>query len=235
MARRPVFVALADFPYVKVQETEFKFYPGFADSQYRKSIESLHHCFVLEHHEYNNLILEVSTKSNNSLGVHLSAFNLMLKMSNGEKRFVENIFQSSKCFTNGGPYKEILNMTASEAKRFPLLKTSGPIIQFKFDGKEYSTEPKTFFYDWLYINALNQNKDLSSEVITYRAFTDMAFNPSKSINCQARSVALYVALKEAGKIEEALSSPEKFLNIAYETKIPPNIKAYIDIEQLSMF
>lgn len=235
MATRPVFVSNSYLPYVKSIETNFKFYSGFALSQARKSVDSLHSSFTSDHPEYEGLVLEISSKSDNPLGVHLSAFNLMYMMTDGRKSFVENVFQAGKCFSEGGPYTEILEMTAAEAKHFQLLRTSGDIIKFQLEGVDYPKEPKTFFYDWVYINALNQNQELGDEVIKYRAFTDIAFNPQKSINCQARSVALYVALKENGLLEEAISSPEKFMTLAFDTKEKQIEKNTEMAQQLSMF
>ena len=47
-------------------------------------------------------------------------------------------------------------------------------------------------------------------------FTDIAFNPKKSLNCQARSAALYVALARDGITEPwALDFPA-FVAAAYE-------------------
>ena len=50
------------------------------------------------------------------------------------------------------------------------------------------------FYSWLYFLALKQNKKLTSEILNYQAFTDIEFNPEKSLNCQAYSAALYSSM-----------------------------------------
>lgn len=47
MAKRPVFKAVAVFPYVEVIQTEFIYFPGFSPSQAQKSAESLHHSYLL--------------------------------------------------------------------------------------------------------------------------------------------------------------------------------------------
>ena len=49
---------------------------------------------------------------------------------------------------------------------------------------------------WLFKNtiALKQNKKLTSEILNYQAFTDIEFNPEKSLNCQAYSAALYSSM-----------------------------------------
>jgi hypothetical protein len=71
-------------------------------------------------------------------------------------------------------------------------------------------EPKTLFYDWIYINALNKKPNLYKKIINYNAFTDIEFNPERSINCQAKSVALFIALYKQGVLNEALSNIELF-------------------------
>jgi len=47
----------------------------------------------------------------------------------------------------------------------------------------------------------------------YSGFTDIEFNPKKSINCQAYSVALYVSLEKSGLLKDALTTPEDFLEV----------------------
>ena len=57
------------------------------------------------------------------------------------------------------------------------------------------------------------NPELAQEVREFDAFTDIEFNPAKSINCQAAAAALYVSLCRNGKLEEAMSSREAFLSL----------------------
>ena len=49
----------------------------------------------------------------------------------------------------------------------------------------------------------------------YEAFTDIEFNPSTSINCQDRSVAIAVGLKKAGILEKCISDEKVFLKEVY--------------------
>ena len=49
--------------------------------------------------------LEVSSKSELPLGRALGPFNLKAKMGNGSEVSVENMYQSSKVFQAGGPYR----------------------------------------------------------------------------------------------------------------------------------
>ena len=69
---------------------------------------------------------------------------------------VENIYQASKCFETGGPYTDLLNKTPKEAKKDTRLKTSGRIIKYVYEGKDYPAEPFDLFYDHIYFEALRE-------------------------------------------------------------------------------
>ena len=101
----------------------------------------------------------------------------------------------------------------NEIKRDERLKTSGELIGFNYNDVTWELEPKTLFYDWIYINSLNRNKNLSIQILDYDAFTDIEFNQEKSINCQARSAAIFVSLKKNGKLEEVLNDKKEFIKI----------------------
>lgn len=67
----------------------------------------------------------------------------------------------------------------------------------------------------MYINTLHLNKELAEKIMEYDVFTDIAFNPQKSINCQAEAAAIYVSIKKQGLLEEALKDKENFRKIVY--------------------
>ena len=212
MANRPVYIALEKFPYVKRVDVDFKFYAGFSLKQKVLSIRSLHAAFKNLYSEKS--VLEISSKSENVLGVNLSAFNLMMQFE--DKNFsVETAFQSSKIFEFGGPFTDLLEKNSRAAKTDPRLKSSGKLIGFQFFDKLFPLEPKNFFYDWLYINALIRQENLAEEILNFDAFTDIEFNPKKSLNCQARAAAIFVGLNRAGLIDKALETKENFLKIIY--------------------
>lgn len=216
MAKRPVFIIKDTAPFFEEKLIEFKFYSGFAEVQKRKSICSLHESFLLEYPNYK--VLEISSKSEKELGIKLSAFNLMIETNKTKKEYsVEVAFQSSKVFEKGGPYLDILEMTSREAKKDIRLKESGKLKCFSYFGRVFELNPVNYFYNWLYINTLNLNinKDLGNELMEYSAFTDIEFNPDKSLNCQARAAAVYVSLRKQGLLEKALENKEKFLEVAY--------------------
>lgn len=151
---------------------------------------------------------EVSSAADNELGVKLSAFNL----KNKDGKTVECIFQSSKKFENGGPYLDLLDVSSNVAKKDKRLRTSGNLVAFVLNGKEYPLIPRTAFYDFVYISALLENKDLCENLDNYNAFSDIWFNPDKSLNCQAEAMALYRGLKQANKLDKAMASFDEFVN-----------------------
>ena len=212
MANRPIYHATTKPPFYEAINVDFEFYPGFSLSQKQKCIKSLHEAYLDSYPDRN--LLEISSKSTMNLGISLSAFNLTL--TNESKTFsVECAFQGSKVFENGGPYTDLFDKTSREAKKDERLKTSGALIQFQYLNKNYPLEPKDLFYNWLYINALSQNKELAKQLLCYDSFSDIEFNPQKSINCQAKAAAAFVELSTQHILSEALLSNENFLKLVY--------------------
>lgn len=201
MANRPVFMpGDSNDKLVIIDSLDFEWFPEFSVAQKKKSVESLHHAFIEKYSS--KKILEISSKSESDLGIMLSAFNLQIKLLNGHKASVESLYQSSKVFEHGGPYEDIRYKSPLEAKRDERLKTSGDVIAFMHKDERWGIEPKTAFYNWLYLNVLNLNNNLKNQVLEYDAFTDIEFNPKKSFSCQANAIALYVSLRRNKLLEE---------------------------------
>ncbi|MDE7254476.1 MAG: hypothetical protein K2O32_16255 [Acetatifactor sp.] len=183
MAKRPAFFIRQG---KVISETySFEWFPGFAVSQKQKSIESLHN--AIREVDANAKPLEISTKSKDPIGVKLSAFNLRLN-----NYALENIFQSAKVFENGGPYLDLLDVLPKEAKRDERLHNSGKLKAFRYQQEDFPLNPKTVFYDFIYISAVKQSLaiDEINAISNYNYFTDIEFNPTKSMNTQARTVAM---------------------------------------------
>lgn len=192
-------------------------------------------------------ILEVSTKSvDYEIGAALSAQRLIYSdHRSGRSRPVENWFQASKQFIrNGlelGPYPELLDVEPVRAKRFinpnldkktaeqcsgdPLFEQiqreiRGAVMsRFVFLDEAYPLEPKSSFYDFLYVQALSQeqNSELARALRKYVVFTDIEFNPVKNgkvirYNTQARACAIWVSLEQRGLSARALESIESFVD-----------------------
>ena len=214
MAKRPVFIPERDGDFVRVAQVEFTWHPGMSKSQRRKSIRSLHEEATRK--EGLGKILEISTKSQTGIGVGLSAFNLILETQEGSEAPVEALFQGSKVFADGGPYTDIYGKPSAQAKRDKRMRSSGRLLKFRYEGDwlhkgDWPLVPETAFYDWLYLRALRQNRTLARGLMEYDAYTDIEFNPEKSVNCQARAAALYKSLAERELLDSAICSRRSFL------------------------
>ena len=214
MANRPVYIAIEKFPFIKVVNVDFQFYSGFSDKQKRLSINSLHAAFLNLLPERS--VLEISTKSENPLGVKLSAFNLPVKIPDSDKFTVlESAYQGSKVFEGDKVFSDLMYQSPRNAKKDPRIKNSGKLIGFQFGENKFPLKPINLFYNWLYITALAAQTELAEEILNYDAFTDIEFNPQKSVSTQSMAAAVFVSLNRAGLIHSALETKENFLKIVY--------------------
>lgn len=230
MAQRPVYrPGEPGKLLVRTDLVPFGWHPGLAPSQKQKNIQALHEAarerLGIAHP------LEISSKSLDRNGVAASAFNLMIQTPRQRRFSVECAFQASKVFESGGPYTDLLDGDSRQAKQDSRLKASGRLTAFRFFGTDWPLQPVTAFYDWLYLNALHQNRDLAAAILDHDAFTDIEFNPQKSLNCQAYSAALYVCLHRGGLIE-AIRQPQSYLalirnqpvqNASQDTQLQPDL------------
>jgi hypothetical protein len=168
--------------------------------------------------------LEISTKSEEKVGQRLSAFSLKVHNKDAGEIPLECAFQGSKIFEWGGPYKDLYCADARTAKRDPRLQESGKLVGFEFEGFSFPLTPKTAFYDWLYITAIFPHSEWLSRLNRYAGFTDIEFNPKHSINCQARSCALFLTLMSRGLLEQAIASPDIFIETLSRYSYDPTLK-----------
>ena len=249
----------ADKSQVLEKEISFPFYSGFAPIQKIKSRDCMHESILSQ--EPKAKILEVSTKSDDSFGVNLSAFNLILN-----HRPFECAFQEAKRFEIGDSPKTKIEI-ASKGKGKFIVDISDRLIN---DGKAYYLEPisdnprelkstlkafikankgaklshfefygeifelsagvansASFFYDFLYFWALGENFSQSElkKILDYNIFTDIEFNHNVSINCQARSCALYHYALLNKKVDFYMQSKENFKSIYANLKSAQNKQA----------
>lgn len=214
MAERPVFIAGGQNSLMERENIMFQYYNGFSDAQKKRCIQSLHQAFLSKHPQWR--VLEISSHSPEEIGIKLSAFHLPIKLESGKAASVECAFQAGKVFQNGGPYLDLLEGTSRAAKKDPRLRESGRIVGFEFEGEKFPAVPTTYFYNWLYIKALMENPELGDALMEYDAFTDIVFNPGKSLNCQAEAASVYVALRKAGLLEQVMADRRLFIRIVYE-------------------
>jgi hypothetical protein len=226
MAERPVFVPEPDNrELVKELFFPFKWNPGFAVVQKEKNIKALREAAGAAGL---SPLLEISTKSDNKRGRHMSAFHITVPTRAYGRIKLELAFQGSKIFERGGPFTDLYlkgEKEIGEAKRDPRLKQSGDLIGFEFEGFRFPLEPKTAFYDWLYISFLSDYRDWAPALYAYAGFTDVEFNPHRSINCQARSAALFVSLMKRGLLDEAVESPLTFIRLLSRFDYRPQLRA----------
>jgi len=220
MAKRPIFIPTGDtFPFVKELVVSFEWYSGWAKTQAQKSIASLHKAAAI----YKiNPILEISSKSASHLGVSLSAFNLMLQVK-GKRLSVECAYQGSKVFANGGPYTDLYSASSRDAKTDERLRNSGDFVGYEFFGETFPSKPVTAFYDWLYLTALAQNSNLAKHLFAFQGFSDIVFNPDKSLNCQARAAALFISLHQNEGLERALEDKDYYIALITNQTTQPSI------------
>lgn len=211
MAERPIFLpSQRENRLVEEVSITFPWHKGMAPSQKKKNVLELHAAASLRGYEP---LLEVSTKSEERLGQRLSAFNLQVDRGSGPSISLECAFQGSKVFENGGPFEDLYLVESRDARRDHRLTSSGALVAFRFEGRDFPLVPKTAFYDWLYIRALYPHREYLRRLHAYAGFTDIEFNPERSINCQARSCATFVSLQHRGQLDECVMSSEKFLEV----------------------
>lgn len=204
MTSRPFFQPKSEFPFYSQMNIAFKYTKGQDKRTAHTNILSMHNAII------ENLpsakILDISTMSNSYLGNSLSAFNLKLYI--GDKpTTVESSYQASKVFSNGGPFDDLRFSESSRSKKDERLVTSGTLLNFHYQDISWPLTPNPNFYDYLYISALLECKNLM-KIFQFNTFTDFAFNPSKSnsisrsFNCQARSIAIFIGMSSRFPIRE---------------------------------
>jgi hypothetical protein len=222
MAERPIFVSAPDSPeLVREIFLRLTWNSGFAPVQKEKNIKALHDAAASA--GYSD-ILEVSTKSDKMRGQHLSAFYLTVKNKRLGEIPLECAFQGSKVFERGGPFIDLFRKEVREAKKDLRLKESGPLVAFEFDGERWPLEPKTAFYDYLYAGCIYPHRVWAMKLYGYGGFSDIEFNPFRSVNCQARSIALFLSLMKRGQLDDAIQSPKSFIHLLLNSRYRPQLR-----------
>lgn len=208
MAERPVFLPAPSTPFVKEQRVTFQWHAGLSRAQAQRSIAELH---ASARAADLGSLLEISSKGTEPLGIKLSAFNLRFRAPDGTQMSVESAYQGSKVFRNGDHFPDLYRASSRDAKLDERVKGRSDIAGFDYFGERWPTQPVTAFYDWLYLQALDQNSEGLATLGRYDGFTDIAFNPQKSVACQARCAAMSLGMQAAGVWAGALSGQAEFL------------------------
>lgn len=113
------------------------------------------------------------------------------------ENFIENKYGKDDYYIKILPKDDNPRELRAVLKAFMQANKNITLSHFYYKGEEFELHIdfkfKSFFYDFLYFRALreNLNENEIKEFLTFELFTDIEFNPKKSINCQARSCALY--------------------------------------------
>jgi hypothetical protein len=203
----------------------FDWVPGMAISQAKKSIRNLHEAAAKQIGL--TRVLEISTRSEEILGISLSAFNLPFESKNFS---VESAYQASKVFEKGGPYLDLLNSKSTDAKTDVRLKSSGLLTGFRFEGEDFPVTSAPNFYDYLYVRSLLSFTDRHL-LKCYDGFTDIVFSQTslkyknkRAYNCQARSAAIFCTLISRHLEADILAKLREFMG-----------KHSIEASQLDLF
>lgn len=175
MAVRPIFISTNDIenPFVK-EEISFEWISGMSYKQKCIRRDSLKK-EIAKKYDINRW-LEVSTKSDKDIGIKLSALNLELIMKT-KTMTVEDVYQGSKIIRDG--------------------KIEG----FRCGNSYFENNPYGMYYDYIYMLALYQHPELIKQINDYIIFTDIEFNPNKSLNTQARAMAIFKTLLDNNYLE----------------------------------
>lgn len=207
MAEKSVFISKSSYPFFEEVRVNIDWFGGFALSQKRKCQIGLHQNFLAAYPDMK--VLEISSASTLSLGAKLSAMNLSKRTSRGITT-VESAFQASRIYKNEvekiGPFPEYMFLPGRECKKLVKEASNGWISkEYCFDGMTFYAPAYhiSLFYDFLYLNALlePENQEIREQLLSegFNAFSDLA---TKSLNCQARSAAIFVGLVQAGRIDD---------------------------------
>lgn len=172
-------------------EIEFKWEPGMSVAQKRRSCANLHSALSSKLGLKNPL--DISSASTTPLGVKLSAFNLMW---NGKS--VECWYQGSKVYSVAGHMKKLYDVDSMTAKKSMKNANLGSLIGFRLIDTDYPMNPRTVFYDYLYLQGLLQS-EYKDNVLEYDVFTDIQAVTDIDA-CQARTVCIYKLLIEQNNL-----------------------------------
>jgi hypothetical protein len=214
VAERPVFIPLREGPRTVAEvPVTFLWHSGMAASQKKKNVAELHAAAAKRGLAR---LLEVSTKSEREIGQKLSAFHQQVELTTGRYQ-LESVYQGSKVFEHGGPFVDLFHVSPRDAKRDDRLASSGHLVAFELEGERFPLDPPTAFYDWLYMRCLFPQREWLRRLVQLDGFTDIEFNPARSLNCQARACASFVALEYRGLLDEAMRSFTAFVEVQSAT------------------
>ena len=148
-------------------------------------------------------VLEISSKSNSPLGRSLSAMNL--RIPGHKMRPLENVYQAAKDYGSGPDptIEELANgFKAKQAARERHARETAAgnrLTGFTVDGHHWPAASGTACYDHLWAQGAvgRYGQNLQALLKDYRGYSDMYFQPSRGLACQAAAAASTVVLLQA--------------------------------------
>lgn len=138
---------------------------------------------------------------------------LTLMIPSLKKEFsITNILQACKVFEKGGPYIDLFGTSPKQAKEDERTKTSGEIIHYMLEKKQYPSRPDDLFLIWLYFLALKEHPLLSAKICQYDGF-ECTWNEDI-----AKALCLYVSLSKNKKIQK-IETFEEFQDLLYSVHV----------------
>jgi len=213
MAIRPVFVPDTDPDHARLfheHEVDFQWKPGRSPERKKANIVKLH---VAAMHRNLGPLLDVSSDSNDPLGVHACASNLAVEDDRSFLIPLMAVYQGSQVFTGGGPFTDLHLKQEDEIVGDKRLTSSGKHVGFRFMDLEWGAKSGTMFYDWLAIHAIHRYRKLRTGIRRFKGFTEVdCLSRGKTIS-HARACALYVALAGKKLLDEVIDSQEFFIEV----------------------
>lgn len=241
-AKRIAFLAVQNWvegqPAFIERVVEFEWAMGQNFSKRQVSYLNMHDALIRD----NFVPLEISTKSKDyEFGKEMSAFNLSLNGYAVENIFQSykvfndggpylNLLQVSPvqaknscciqtrgskkgCSNNKVEYENLDFYHLSTICEYCQKRPHRHLVGFSNKKETWSSEPKSMFFDSIYITALIDNPNLSEALLNFNAFTDIEFNQKEiyskekgPFNCQARSCAIYVSMRNSGMDNDEILS-----------------------------
>ena len=194
MAERPVFeVTTKGNAFVKYHSIQFSW------NSRNNGDETISDAFINRARKrFSNEVLDLSSNSKNELSKRISARHLTIQKNDEEEKVID-IFNKSRLEVE----------EEKEGGRFKVQQNA-----YEYEGEHWPSWPRSAFYDFLCVQALNQQEDVHEELLEYQLFSDLRSVAGMKNIYHAGSVALFVSLKKRNLLETALTSKQDFLKFS---------------------
>ena len=202
-------------PIMKVIHKGFDFEHYEIENEYNEYIQNVVNLHSVIMEETNENPLEISVDLTVPFEYLLDNFHLTYNCVS-----LECVWQSSKKFEYGGPYKELLGVNPFSARLDVRLEKSGKLVAYCLDDEEWPARFKTVFYDYLCVQSILQTFGKDLDLSDYEWFTDVNFLPRVQISSRAKQVAIYKLIQKKN-MWDCLDSKKKWIDF-YSNHVTKN-------------